>query len=92
LQGHVECRRKEGASAVTLKEEVATVRACWNRAGRGGFITGGFPDKGLRFPKEGEKEPFRTFTTALPRTTGPSRRLAGRRRGRRGAPGHGPAV
>jgi len=61
LQGHVERRRKKGVSPVTLKKEVATVRACWNWAVHGGVIKGVFPGKGLRFPKEEEKEPFRTF-------------------------------
>jgi integrase len=61
LQGHVERRRKKGLSAVTLKKEIATVRACWNWAVHGGIIKGVFPGKGLRFPKEEEKEPFRTF-------------------------------
>jgi len=61
LQKHVERRRKRGLAAVTLKKEVATVRACWNWAVHAGMIKGPFPGKGLRFPKEEEKEPFRTF-------------------------------
>jgi len=61
LQGHVDRRRKKGVSPVTLKKEMATVRACWNWAVHGGAIKGAFPGKGLRFPKEDEKEPFRTF-------------------------------
>jgi integrase len=61
LQGHVERRRKKGVSAVTLKKEIASVRACWNWAVHDGILKGAFPGKGLRFPKEGEKEPFRTF-------------------------------
>ena len=54
-------RRKKGVSPVTLKKEVATVRACWNWAVHAGVPKGAFPGKGLRFPKEEEKEPFRTF-------------------------------
>ena len=61
LQDHVERRRKKGVSPVTLKKEMATVRACWNWAVHGGVLKGVFPGKGLRFPKEEEKEPFRTF-------------------------------
>ena len=62
LQSHVDRRRKKGVSPVTLKKEVASFRACWNWAVDGGLIKGTFPGKGLRYPKEEEKEPFRTFT------------------------------
>jgi integrase len=61
LQGHVDRRRKKGVAPVTLKKEMATLRACWNWAVHGGVLKGVFPGKGLRFPKEEEKEPFRTF-------------------------------
>jgi integrase len=61
LQGHIDRPRKKGVSPVTLKKEVASVRACWNWAVQGGLLKGAFPCKGLRFPKEEEKEPFRTF-------------------------------
>jgi integrase len=61
LQGHVDRRRKKGVSPVTLKKAIATVRACWNWAVHGGLLKGTFPGRGLRFPKEEEKEPFRTF-------------------------------
>jgi integrase len=61
LQGHIDRRRKKGVAPVTLKKEIATVRACWNWAVHGGVLKGIFPSKGLRFPKEEEKEPFRTF-------------------------------
>jgi hypothetical protein len=56
LQGHVDRRRKKGVSPVTMKKEIATVRACWNWAVHGGLLKGTFPDRGLRFPKEEEKE------------------------------------
>jgi len=65
LQDHVERRRKKGISPVTLKKEIATFRACWNWAAHGGLVRGVFPGKGLRFPKEEEKEPFRTFADIL---------------------------
>ena len=61
LQEHVERRRKKGVAAVTLKKEMATLRACWNWAAHGELVKGVFPGRGLRFPKEEEKEPFRTF-------------------------------
>jgi integrase len=61
LQTHVDRRRRKGVSPVTLKKEIATVRACWNWAVHGSVLKGAFPSKGLRFPKEEEKEPFRTF-------------------------------
>jgi integrase len=61
LQEHVDRRRKKGVAAVTLKKELATLRACWNWAVHGGLLKGAFPARGLRFPKEEEKEPFRTF-------------------------------
>ena len=61
LQEHVERRRKKGVAPVTLKKEVATLRACWNWAAHGELVKGVFPGRGLRFPKEEEKEPFRTF-------------------------------
>ncbi len=61
LQEHVERRRKKGISSVTLKKEIATLRACWNWAVHGGDLKGSFPNRGLRFPKEEEKEPFRIF-------------------------------
>ncbi len=61
LQDHVERRRKKGVSGATAKKEIATLRACWNWAVHGGLLRGTFPGKGLRFPKEAEPEPFRTF-------------------------------
>ena len=61
LQEHVERRRKKGVAPVTLKKEVATLRACWNWATHGELVKGIFPGRGLRFPKEEETEPFRTF-------------------------------
>lgn len=61
LQKHVDQRRKKGVSPVTLKKEIATLRACWNWAVHGGILKGAFPNRGLRYPKEDEKEPFRTF-------------------------------
>jgi hypothetical protein len=61
LQEHVDRRRKRGVSPVTLRKEVASFRACWNWAVHAGVLKGQFPSRGLRFPKQDEKEPFRTF-------------------------------
>lgn len=61
LQEHVDRRRKTGVAPVTLKKEIATLRACWNWATHASLVKGTFPNKGLRFPKEEQKEPFRTF-------------------------------
>lgn len=61
LQAHVERRRKKGIAPITLRKELATLRACWNWATHGKLINGSFPGKGLRLPKENEKEPFRSF-------------------------------
>jgi integrase len=74
LQEHVDRRRKKGVSPVTLRKEVASLRACWNWAVHGGVIKGTFPARGLRFPKQDEKEPFRTFADieAIIQTEDPS--------------------
>jgi integrase len=61
LQGHVDRRRKKGVAPVTIRKELASVRACWNWAATAGVIKGPFPGRGLRFPKEQEKEPFRSY-------------------------------
>ncbi|HEY1380464.1 MAG TPA: tyrosine-type recombinase/integrase [Gemmataceae bacterium] len=61
LQAHVDRRQRKGVAAVTLKKEVASFRACWNWGVQANLVKGPFPGRGLRFPKEEEKEPFRTF-------------------------------
>lgn len=61
LQGHIDRRRKKRVAAVTMKKELATLRACWNWAVNLGLVAGDFPSRGLRFPKEDEKEPFRSY-------------------------------
>ena len=48
-------------TAVILKKEVATLRACWDWAAHGEFVKGVFPGRGLRFPNEEGTEPFRIF-------------------------------
>src|SRR5207247_3433587 len=47
-------------SPITLRKEVATLRACWNWAVHSGLLAAHFPNKGLRFPKAQEKPPFQT--------------------------------
>jgi integrase len=61
LQVHVDRRRRKNISPYTIKQEIATLTACWNWATAGGLVKGVLPKKGLRFPKEDEKELFRTF-------------------------------
>jgi hypothetical protein len=66
LQGHVDRRAKEKGvhgrrlSPATMRMEMATLRAAWNRAARAGHVTGPFPNRGLKYPKTTEKPPFQT--------------------------------
>jgi integrase len=48
-------------STVTLRKELASLRACFNWAVQTGLLVGAFPNKGLRFPKGDEKRPFMTW-------------------------------
>ena len=67
LQGHVNTRaRKKGIrgrklSAMTLRKEIASLRAAWNWGALAGLVDGRFPNKGLKFPKLDEKPPFQTW-------------------------------
>ncbi|HYV35775.1 MAG TPA: tyrosine-type recombinase/integrase [Gemmataceae bacterium] len=61
VQRHVECRHKNGVAPCTAKKEISSVRASWHWALHNNLLVGPFPGRGLRFPKEQEKEPFRTF-------------------------------
>ena len=58
-------RRKGKASvplsAVTLRKELASFRACFNWAVQTGHLVGIFPNRGLRFPKGEDKRPFMTW-------------------------------
>src|SRR5262249_35185610 len=65
LQRHVTERarkkyRGKPLSPVTLKKEMASLRAAWNWAAHTGLIKGAFPSKGLVYPKADEKPPFMT--------------------------------
>jgi integrase len=66
LQGHVDRRarargvRGRPLSPVTLRKEVASLRAAWNWAAQAGLVTGPFPSRGLKYPKAAERPPFQT--------------------------------
>jgi integrase len=67
LQRHINERLKKKyrgkpLSPVTLKKEVASFRAAWNWAALTGLVKGGFPSKGLVYPKADEKPPFMTWS------------------------------
>lgn len=46
---------------VTVRKEVATFQTVWNWAHRRGHVPTASPAKGITFPKEKEKPPFRTY-------------------------------
>jgi integrase len=47
-------------SAVTLRKEMASFRACWNWGMGAGQLYEMFPGRGLKYPKTDEKPPFQT--------------------------------
>jgi integrase len=66
LQQHVNRRarktyRGRPLSPVTLRKEVASLRACWNWGVQAGKVSGPFPNRGLKYPKANEKPPFQTW-------------------------------
>jgi integrase len=66
LQEHVNRRAKKKyrgrpLSPVTLKKEMAPLRAAWNWGVQAGKLKGPFPNRGLKYPKEAEKPPFQTW-------------------------------
>src|SRR5262249_43447034 len=67
LQGHVNARAKKKGirgrklSAMTLRKEIASLRAAWNWGGLAGLVGGHFPNRGLKFQKLDEKPPFQTW-------------------------------
>src|SRR5262245_22062252 len=66
LQRHVERRarkkyRGRPLSPVTLRKEMASLRACWNWGVQSGKLQGAFPNRGLKYPKASEKPPFQTW-------------------------------
>lgn len=65
LQRHVSERarkkyRGKPLSPVTLKKEMASLRAMWNWSVHAGLVRGHFPSRGLVYPKHDEKPPFQT--------------------------------
>lgn len=67
LQHYITKRSKESGrrgtlSAVTIRKEIATLRALWNWATNLGLVDKEFPPKGLVFPKHVDKPPFQTWS------------------------------
>jgi site-specific recombinase XerD len=65
LQRHIDRRarkryRGRPLSAVTLRKEMASFRACWNWAMQAGRLREAFPGRGLKYPKTEENPPFQT--------------------------------
>jgi integrase len=65
LQRHIDRRarkryRGRPLSAVTLRKEMASFRACWNWGVQAGRLKEAFPGRGLKYPKTDEKPPFQT--------------------------------
>jgi len=66
LQSHIDRRgrkryRGRSLSAVTLRKEMASFRACWNWGLQSGKLKEVFPSRGLKYPKTDEKPPFQTL-------------------------------
>jgi integrase len=61
LQEYVSNRAKAKVSPVTIRKEIATLRAAWNWGEPMGLTSGKFPNRGLRYPKADEKPPFMTM-------------------------------
>jgi len=66
IQAYVDRRAKERyrrkpIRSVTIKKEVATLQTVWNWAVRRNHLAAASPVKGITFPKEHERPPFRTF-------------------------------
>ena len=66
LQQYVDRRaRMKGlkglVSPATIKKEIVTLRTAWNWAVQFGLVTGKYPQRGLRYPRDEEKRPFMTW-------------------------------
>ena len=61
LQEYVNQRAKARISPVTIRKEMATLRAAWNWGEPMELTSGRLPTKGLRYPKADEKLPFMTM-------------------------------
>lgn len=62
LQRYFDQRAKAEIGPVTIRKELATLRAAWNWGLPMGLTAGPFPNQGLRYPKADEKPPFMTMT------------------------------
>jgi integrase len=62
LQDYVNHRAKAKISPVTIRKELATLRAAWNWGETMELTEGKFPNRGLRYPKSDEKPPFMTMS------------------------------
>ena len=60
LQSYVNRRSQEGIAPITIRKEIATLRAAWNWGVPMTLTAGPFPSHGLRYPKTDEKPPFMT--------------------------------
>ena len=66
LQRYVNHRSKEpgyrgrNASAATIKKELATLRSIWNWSKQHGYVASELSLKGVVYPKQQERPPFRT--------------------------------
>jgi integrase len=61
MQEYVDQRARAKISPVTIRKEIATLRAAWNWGEPMKLTSGKFPSKGLRYPKADEKPPFMTM-------------------------------
>jgi hypothetical protein len=61
MQEYVNQRAKAKISPVTIRKEIATLRAAWNWCEPMELTSGRFQSKGLRYPKADEKPPFMTI-------------------------------
>jgi integrase len=61
MQEYVNLRAKTKISPMTIRMEIATLRAAWNWGEPMELTEGKFPNRGLRYPKADEKPPFMTM-------------------------------
>ncbi len=67
LQGYVNERAKASGrhgkkiSPTTIRKELSTLSTVWSFADDTGYVSGVFPNRGLKFPKTQEKPPFQTW-------------------------------
>ena len=70
MQEYVNHRSKTKISPVTIRKEIATLRAAWNWGEPMELTEGKFPNRGLRYPKSDEKPPFMTIAEIERQLTG----------------------